>query len=68
MALCDRCHCCSSVSESAPCWSCGGFEPEWDDDWDDGWCNVCQGEGEIYFMACVGNCDENGKHKEQHGE
>lgn len=59
--ICVRCYCCDVVSESAPCWQCGGFADE-DDDWDDV-CSVCDGDGEIYWDVCIGNCDENGEHK-----
>lgn len=66
--LCKRCKCCSTYSEHATCWQCNGLcGPDFDagdDDWDDGWCSVCGGEGEIYFDACLGGCDENGKHQE----
>ena len=59
--VCTRCYCCDVVPESAPCWSCGGFQ-DVDDEWDDGYCEVCGGEGEIYFKECIGRCDENGHH------
>jgi hypothetical protein len=63
--LCDRCKCCSADYEMVPCWSCGGFCGDWDDDeWgNDGWCDACEGEGEIPVKMCCGSCDENGKHK-----
>lgn len=62
--VCERCYCCDAMSESTPCWQCGGFEPDWqDDDWDD-ICSVCLGEGELFYMVCCGNCDENGNHVE----
>ena len=61
--ICERCYCCDSASEEAPCWQCGGFEPDYDDEWDDGWCSVCNGEGRIYWNDCIGRCDENGHHK-----
>lgn len=61
--ICERCYCCDLVSESATCWQCNGmWEP------DDGWCDVCQGEGEIYFKACIGRCDEQGNHAHKIGE
>lgn len=59
--ICQQCWCCDLVPESAPCWQCGGFEPEWDDDFSDV-CSVCDGEGEIFWQACVGRCNEQGEH------
>ena len=63
--LCKRCKCCSAVPESAPCWQCGGFEPDMDDEWDHGWCSVCEGEGKVYFLSCLGGCDDNGIHAQR---
>jgi hypothetical protein len=60
--ICDRCYCCDATAGSAPCWQCGGFEPNYDDEWDIEVCSVCSGEGEIYFMHCLGNCDIEGNH------
>ncbi len=60
--ICPRCYCCDLVSDSAPCYLCGGFCDDWDDDWDDGYCSECGGEGEIYFKRCLGNCNEQGHH------
>jgi hypothetical protein len=57
--ICERCYCCDSVWESSPCWQCGGFE--WDDE-DDYPCSVCGGEGELTYKSCLGNCDEQGDH------
>ena len=61
--VCERCYCCDSTQESSPCWQCGGMEPDYDDEWDDGWCETCQGEREVYFWSCLGNCDEFGDHE-----
>ena len=65
LAICERCYCCEVIHEEVPCWSCGGFEPDYEDEWDDGWCDACQGELTISFLSCLGNCDENGKHEER---
>ena len=63
--ICELCYCCDCSSESTTCWSCNGMT-EWDgDDWDDGWCDVCEGEGEVYYWSCLGRCDENGEHKQK---
>jgi hypothetical protein len=59
--ICQRCYCCDMVCEWAPCWQCGGFEPEPDDDFLDV-CSVCDGAGKIYFQRCIGNCDDEGNH------
>jgi hypothetical protein len=64
--ICDRCYCCDSISESSPCYLCGGFEDE-DDEWNDV-CSACGGEGELYYMTCAGSCDQNGEHKKLAGE
>ena len=62
--ICERCYCCDVVSESAPCWSCGGLADFEDGD---GWPDVCQdcgGEGYQYWKECIGRCDELGIHHE----
>jgi hypothetical protein len=60
--LCERCHCCTVMWETAPCPMCGGFcGDEWvEDEWDDGWCDGCSGEGTIEYAYC--SCDKDGKH------
>lgn len=63
--ICTRCYCCDLVSESSSCWQCGGFEDDDDPEWPSSPCSVCGGEGEIFWMQCVGNCDENGEHKKE---
>lgn len=59
--ICTRCYCCDSTTESTSCWQCSGFEDE-DDEWGDV-CSVCHGEGELFYIECLGRCDENGDHK-----
>ena len=67
--ICPKCYCCEVVSESAPCWQCGGFDDY--EDYDDGFppdvCSVCNGEGKLYWMSCIGRCDEQGKHERKEG-
>lgn len=68
--LCPRCRCCSTEWEE--CWNCGGEggrdgeelmseDPLWymPDDFET--CDVCNGNGG--WNACLGQCDENGKHE-----
>lgn len=62
--ICPKCYCCDLVPESAPCWQCGGFDSDDEDDYP---CSVCQGEGEIYWQACIGRCNENGEHEQRGG-
>jgi len=64
--VCDRCYCCDAAYESHTCWQCGGYCGVLaEDDDDDGYCSVCQGEGEIHVLECLGRCDENGEHKKK---
>ena len=67
--LCPRCGCCEM--EWVECHECGGEgwvsryeeDPLWYDE-DDLWpCHICEGEGG--WWACLGRCDENGKHEKR---
>ena len=63
--VCDRCYCCDAFSESTTCWCCNGF-PEEDeyDGFPPSICPECGDDGELFYMVCAGNCDENGNHKQ----
>jgi hypothetical protein len=70
-SLCPRCKCCDT--DWVECYQCGAeggrgydddlqFEdPMWyqPGDWEE--CDICEGKGG--WSVCLGNCDENGKHK-----
>lgn len=68
--VCDRCGCCGTYWED--CHSCGGeggldwedlqfVDPLWYSPGDFVKCDVCSGVGG--WFVCLGDCDENGKHK-----
>lgn len=64
--ICERCYCCDATYETYPCWGCGGFP--FDEDDDDEWatpCTVCGGEGEMSVLECIGRCDDEGNHKKK---
>jgi hypothetical protein len=60
--ICQRCYCCDSMWQSAPCFQCGGFEDEDDDIWSV--CSACGDEGETFWEECLGRCDDEGHHKD----
>ena len=63
--MCERCYCCDVVSENAVCWLCGGFDDSEDDDgWPPDPCPECAGDGRISFRHCIGQCDDEGNHKQ----
>lgn len=64
--ICDRCYCCDATYQPYTCWRCGGCCGDWaEDDDDDGYCSVCESEGEISVLECLGRCDENGCHEKK---
>lgn len=70
LELCKRCNCCEVEWEE--CSYCGGEggtdgeelmmeDPLWYGPDDYRSCDACEGKGGFY--VCLGNCDSNGKHK-----